>query len=283
MRPRPVAPPSFRQRSECTVESCCFCNAAARRREADGVSPVHQADMEDREGYCCAECMQLIEQGYPFCSTCSCGREVTEPHRARCYTAGRWPPLRDLCQTCGPLHQCNMLSDSDSGVTDEDNPEMSLPGPSAVQPKAPPSFGPSLPPGYPNHAMPAVETDRDTKVRFASGTQFRQRKWSRHDEARQKYSDAATDPSYVKLTEGYVDEKLRKRGIKVHEHLAVMRAKLRNRNAYDRGGSTFIQELHAGAWCQASMIEEEEDGQMECNFAWEKDDLAEWKDDSTEP
>ena len=129
--------------------------------------------------------------------------------------------LANLYQTCGPLHQCNVQGDSDGEATDEDDSDLELPGP--PPPGAVPVFGPPLPPGYPNHAMPAVETDRDTKVKFASSTQFRQRKWSRRDAARQKYGDVAEDPNYVKLSDGYMGEKLRKRGIKVHEHLAVMR------------------------------------------------------------
>ena len=114
--------------------------------------------------------------------------------------------------------------------------------------------------------MPVVEMDQGKKVRFASSTRFKQRKWSRDDESRQKFDKVPDDPNHVKSTEGYVSDKLHKRGIKVREHLAVMRAKLWNRDAYDRGGNLYLQELHAGAWCQAGLVGDDDDGQMECNF-----------------
>jgi len=103
---------------------------------------------EDAALYCCGECKQWIEEGHPFYTRCSCGREVAEPHRMRCYETGCWPPLRTLCLACAEGHQCTFLDGYDSGHTDDEEDDLGLPagrGPSQETKK--PVFGPEPPPG----------------------------------------------------------------------------------------------------------------------------------------
>ena len=85
------------------------------------------------------------------------------------------------------------------------------------------------------------------------------------------------DPKYVKAAEGYAGAKLRKRGIKVCERLAIMRAKLWHREAYDYGTDPCLEERYAGAWCQAGLVDDDNDGavntQMVSTLAWDSNAL----------
>ena len=159
-------------------------------------------------------------------------------------------------------------SDESDETTDESNPDASFASaarpPPVFGPEPPPEYGPVPPPGliarlrreearaaraassetrgHSRHetALPAVEAEKETIVKFAADTLFPERTWSRSGDETADYRAGVADPRSVRAAEGYADERLRKRSIRAHYHLAVMRAKLWNRDAYDRGGDTFL-------------------------------------------
>ena len=144
-------------------------------------------------------------------------------------------------------------SDEDDDATDGSNPDASFE--SAVRPlpvfglEPPPEYGPAPPPGLIARlrrvearaarvassdargsddratALPAVEAERKTKVKFTAETLFPERAWSRGT----KEAGVVSSHS-VRVAEGYTSEKLRKHSIRVHKHLAVLRAKLWRRD-----------------------------------------------------
>jgi len=98
-------------------------------------------------GYCCLECKRTIEASSPYYRRCSCGRWVDEVHRGRCYTSRCRFVGQTTCNSCGPAHRCELVSDSE-----DDDSDLGLPAP--PPPGWRPVFGPELPPGFPNHAAP---------------------------------------------------------------------------------------------------------------------------------
>ena len=125
-------------------------------------------------------------------------------------------------------------------------------------------------------ALPAVGAERETKVKFTDDTKFDERTWCVRDVKNINIEQTVTDAPELVVTAGDKIPQYPKRSIKVAERLALLRARLWHRNAYDRGGQSFVAECFAGAQCQANLEEDGDDVHMSSCYVWESDDLGDW-------